>query len=452
MPQVSAFRAIGYALDRFGTSRIPDRVRLPEEPPDHPGRVADLTDLACPPYDVIGPEEQAALLARDPRNAVRLELSADPDPHAAAAETLRDWLADGTLVRSTRPRLFYYAHAAPGSPDDPSVHGVLARVLLEAFGDGVRAHEHTMPGPRADRLALLRATRTQLSPTLALYFDGSDRYRTLMSRAWTDEWRARDGDGLLHMLAAIEPDEPLARYLSHQRLFLADGHHRYETALAYQAEIRADPRWSSVPRGELAADWVMMVLVNAEFEELEIRATHRLLRGVETEPLQALARGRDPFFQAIPVDPDRLPARLAERQSTPGLVVGLVLPGAADEPVEGWLLIGGDDAVAARMARESVTPAVRELDLAVLQAIVLRDRLGLDPAAEAGERILYTKDPADAVGRVRSGEAQAALLVRPTRLDQLAAVATAGDVMPEKSTYFYPKLLTGMAFHPLEDA
>lgn len=452
MPLVRPFRAIGYALDRFGTSRIPDRVRLPEEPATHPGRLADLTDLACPPFDVIGRGQQAELLARSPHNAVHLELSAEPDPHAAAAATLHEWLADGTLTRSAQPRLFYYAHAVTDSPDDPTVHGVLARVLLEPFGDGMLAHEHTMPGPRADRLALLRSTRTQLSPLLAIYFDRSDRYRALMSRAWTDEWRARDGDGLLHTLAAIEPDEPLARYLSRQRFFLADGHHRYETALAYQAEVRADPRWPSVPRGELAADWVMMVLVNAEFEELEIRATHRLLRGLEAEPLRALALDRDPLFQAIPVDPAGLAARLAEEQVTPGLVFGLVFQGGANRPAEGWLLIGDDKAVAARMARESGTDAVKELDLAVLQAIVLGDRLGLDPAVEAGERILYTKDPADAVARVRSGEAQAALLVRPTRLDQLAAVATAGDVMPEKSTYFYPKLLTGMAFHPLEDA
>jgi uncharacterized protein (DUF1015 family) len=450
MPQVRPFRAIGYALDRFGSSRIPDRVRLPEESDRHPGRVADLTDLACPPYDVIGPEQQDELLARDPHNAVRLELSAEADPHAAAARALQEWLTDGTLVWASQPRLFYYAHAAPGRPDDPSVRGVLARVLLEPFGDGVRAHEHTMPGPRADRLALLLSTRTQLSPILAVYFDGSNRYQSLMSRAGTDEWRARDGDGLLHTLAAIEPDEPLSRYLSRQRLFIADGHHRYETALAYQTEVRGDPHLASVPRGELAADWVMMVLVNAELEELEIKATHRLLRRIDAGPLGTLVHDSDPLFQAFPVGPDELAVRVAERQETPDPVFGLVL--GDGRGTEGWLVIGDADGIEARMRREPISAAVQGLDLAILQAVVFQDRLGLDPIAEAGERILYTKDPADAVARVRSGEAQAAVLVRPTRLEQLAAVATAGDVMPEKSTYFYPKLLTGMAFHPLEDA
>ena len=158
------------------------------------------------------------------------------------------------------------------------------------------------------------------------------------------------------------------------------------------------------------------------------------------------------LLQAIPFAPEELADRLADLREQPSPVAGLVLGGENGGLLEGWLLVGDADAVEARMRRERMTAEVGALDLAVLQVAILRDRLGLDAAADAGERILYTKDPADAVARVRSGEAQAALLVRPTRLDQLAAVAGAGDVMPEKSTYFYPKLLTGMAFYPLEDA
>jgi uncharacterized protein (DUF1015 family) len=451
MPQVRPFRAIGYALERFGSSHIPDRVRLPEEPPTHVHRVADLTDLACPPYDVIGPEQRTELLARDPHNVVRLELSADPDPHRAAAETLRAWLADGTLSLAGRPQLFSYTHARPQAPDDPAVHGILARVLLEPFGGEVRAHEHTMPGPRADRLGLLRAARTQLSPVLAIYFDDDEGYQRVVRPPSTDEWRARDGDGLLHVVAAIDPDEALTAYLSEQRLFIADGHHRYETSLAYQAEVRADPLWSDAPRGELAADWAMLVLVNATVEDLEIKATHRLIRDVDGNTLRALAHDPDPLFRAFPVDPDAVAARLDELRDAPGPVFGLVIAEGKPDEVEGWLVVGDADAVEARMRREQASPAVQGLDLAVLHALVFAERLRLDPVTEAGERILYTKDPAEAVARVRSGEAQAAVLVRPTRLDQLAAVATSGDVMPEKSTYFYPKLLTGMAFYPLED-
>jgi uncharacterized protein (DUF1015 family) len=446
MPPVRPFAAIGYALDRFGSTPIPSRVRLPDESGEHPGRLADVTNLACPPYDVIGPEQQHVLEARDPHNAVRLELSSAADPHLSAAATLAEWRSDGTLARPAEPAFYYYSHARASAPDEPMVHGVLARVLLEPYGDGVRAHEHTMPGPKADRLALLRATRTQLSPILALYFDRSERYRHVMSRGWSDEWRARDGDGLLHALAAVEPDERMAAFLSRQRLFIADGHHRYETALAYQAEVRADPRFARAAPGALGVDWIMMVLVNAELEELEIRATHRLIRGVEPDALARLAADPDPLFQAVPVAPGALADRLAQADGADTAAFGLILP--ADE---GFLLVADADALADRMRRESVSTAVQRLDAAALNAAILGDRLGLDPVVEAGERILYTKEPADARGQVRSGAAQAAFLLRPTRLDQLAAVAMAGDVMPQKSTYFYPKLLTGLAFYSLED-
>jgi uncharacterized protein (DUF1015 family) len=434
MPTLRPLRGLGYALDRFAI-------------PSPPGtRIADVTDLACPPYDVISPAQQAELLARSEYNAIRLELSAEPDPHAAAAAALAGWEAEGILERREAGSVYYYRHGRPSAPDEPVVQGVLARLRLQPFGSGVRAHEHTLAGPKAERLALLRATHTQLSPILAIYFDRSARYDHIMGRPWTDEWRARDGDGLLHSLAAVEPDERLLSHLSRQQLFVADGHHRYETALAYQAELRADPRFADAEPGSLAADWIMVVLVNAEREELQIMATHRLILEADPEALRSLVRDAGPIWQSIPVAPSELAARLAELATTEQPVFGLVLPGD-----EGYLLIGDADAADDRMRRERMSSAVRRLDLAILHAAILGDRLGIDPSAVAtGAALAYTRSEADAIHAVASGEAKAAMLVRPTRLEQLAAVATAGDAMPQKSTYFYPKLLTGLVFYPLE--
>ncbi len=448
MPQVRPFRGIEYALDRFATPRIPDRVRLPDEPDLTPGRrLADLTDIVCPPYDVIGADEQAAYTARNPFNAIRLELNPDPDPHAAAAHTLLAWQDDGVLARREEPSAYYYAHATPAQPDEPTVQGVLARVLLEPYGGDVRAHEHTMAGPKADRLAHLQTTRTQLSPILAVYFDRSQRYRHVMGRPWADEWRARDPDGLLHTVAAVEPDDRMLNYLSRQRLYIADGHHRYETALAYQAEIRSDPRRADAPPGSLAADWIMVVLVNAEMEELEVLATHRLILDADADALRSLAAEANPLWQAIPVHPDELAARLDQMRDAEEPVFGLVLPEG-----EGWLLVGDAEGMADRMRRERTSTAVRRLDLAILHATILADGLGIDPGVVAGGgRLAYTRNEAEARDAVARGEAKAALLVRPTRLDQLAEVASIGDVMPQKSTYFYPKLLTGFVFNSLED-
>ena len=447
MPRVAPFRGLHYSLDRYGGTAVPDRVRLADDEDAPPIRLADVTDLVCPPYDVIDEDARAGLLERDPHNAIRLELSPEADPHAGAAAALEAWAADGTLERRAEPAVYAYRHGSSADPDAPTVEGIVARVLLEPWGDGVRPHEHTMPGPKADRLALLRATHTQLSPILSVHFDRSERYHHVMSRAWSEEWRARDGDGLLHQLAAIEADDRLLGYLGRQTLYVADGHHRYETALAYQAEVRADPRWAGVAPGALGVDWIMMQIVNAELVELEILPTHRLLRDVDTDALRAILGGDDPLWQAIPVSPDRLPAALAERAADETPVLGLVLPGD-----DGHLLVGDPDGLADRLRREAMSPEVRALDLAALHVSVLGDRLGIGPdEVAAGIRLAYTRDEADARERVARGEATAAILVRPTRLDQLAAVAAAGDVMPQKSTYFYPKLLTGMVFNPLED-
>jgi uncharacterized protein (DUF1015 family) len=326
------------------------------------------------------------------------------------------------------------------------VQGVLARVLLEPFGADVRAHEHTMPGPKADRLAHLRASRTQVSPILAVYFDRSERYRHVMSRAWTDEWRARDADGLLHTVAKVEPDDRLLGYLSRQRLYIADGHHRYETALAYQGGVRATPATADEAPGALAADWIMVVLVNAEMEELEIRPTHRLVRG-DADGLERLVRDPGHSWDVEPVAAEAVGEGLDARRGQDRPVFGLLLPGD-----RGYLLSGDRDAVAERMRRERVSTAVARLDLAILHAALLDDVLGISVAdVAAGDRLAYTRSQDEARRAVERGEAQAAILVRPTRMEELAAVAGAGDVMPQKSTYFYPKLLTGMVFNPLED-
>ena len=448
MPRVAPIPGIQYPLSRYGSEAVHDRVRLRDDEEAAPPRVADLSDVVCPPYDVISDEQRARLLTRDPHNAVRLELNDDTaDPHGAAAATLAAWLADGILERRPDPAAYYYRHGTPAMPDDLVVEGIVVRVLLEPWGSGVRPHEHTMPGPKADRLALLRATKTQLSPILAVYFDRSERYGHIMGRPWSDEWRARDDDGLVHQLTAIEPDQRLLGYLGRQTLYIADGHHRYETALAYQAEVRSDPRRATAPAGTLAADWMMMMLVNAELTDLEIRPTHRLLLDADPAALRDLAAGSDPLFEAIPAAPDELDSILAERRFDETPVFGLVLPGD-----EGALLVGDPDGLAARLRRERMSSAVRSLDLAALHVAVLADRLGISDAdVAAGTRLAYTRDEADARARVSRGEAAAAILVRPTPLDQMAAVASAGDVMPQKSTYFYPKLLTGMVFNPLED-
>jgi hypothetical protein len=192
---------------------------------------------------------------------------------------------------------------------------------------------------------------------------------------------------------------------------------------------------------------MMMVLVNAEREQLEIRATHRLVLEADPDALQSLARDTTPLWQTLPVAPSLLGERLAELRDAPEPVFGLILPDG-----QGYLLVGDAQALAARMDREPMHDQLRRLDLSILHAAILGDRLGIDAASvAAGGRLAYTRSEAEAISAVADGAAQAAILVRPTRLEQLAAVAGIGEVMPQKSTYFYPKLLTGLVFNPLQD-
>jgi uncharacterized protein (DUF1015 family) len=190
----------------------------------------------------------------------------------------------------------------------------------------------------------------------------------------------------------------------------------------------------------------MMMVVNAELTELEILPTHRILIDVDLDALRALAAGEDPIFSSTPTPLAKLAAELEARRFADEPAFGLVLSQG------GYLLTAEADALAVRLRSEPMSRAVRALDLAALHVAVLRDRLGVSEAdVAAGKRLAYTRDEAEARDRVTTGDATAAILVRPTRLDQLADVAAAGDVMPQKSTYFYPKLLTGMVFNPLED-
>jgi uncharacterized protein (DUF1015 family) len=447
MADIRGLRPLQYSLDRFGSTALSDRIRLTDElPVATGGRVADLTDLACPPYDIISPALQRELAARNPRNAVRVELGEAANQHRSAARLLGEWIEDGSLVRPGAEQLYGYRHTASRDAAEFAVRGVLARVRLEPWGASVHPHERTMPGPKADRLSLLRSTHTQLSPILMVYFDPK-AVPLPEPPAGADEWRARDDDGLIHALTALGTDDRLLGALSRQGLFVADGHHRYETALAYQQEIRSDPRRTDAPAGSLAADWIMVVLVNAAREPMEVRPTHRLLVGVDPDRLRAAVTAPNPLFSALPFPPAELGARLGELRGTEEPVFGVVLPGG-----EGWLLVGDVAAVGDRMRREPVSPAVAGLDLAILHAVVLGDWLGIGEAeVAAGETLLYTRSEAEALARVSRGEASAALLVRPTELSELAAVARGGELMPQKSTYFYPKLLTGLAFHPLAE-
>jgi uncharacterized protein (DUF1015 family) len=355
-----------------------------------------LDDLVAPPYDVITPETRARLLAASPDNAVRL---IRPDAPAAAAETLRDWRERGVLVREAEQAV-WHLHETFAGPDgvERDRCGLAARVRLEPYSAGkVLPHERTFPAPKLARLRLLRAVRTKLSPIFLLHEgrplpppEGEPDLQATYEGATSRLWRIRDPGSIAAAIGTVAG-----------RLIIADGHHRYETALRFHEED-----------GTEETGYVLAVLVSRLDPGLTIFPTHRLVSGSVPE-----LNGR---FRVAPVDAGQAIERLAG------------VP--RDHPA--FVLLRREGALLAEV--EATPGPLGALDTAVL------DKLGL-------EGVTFTSSAEEAAGAVSAGRASAALLVRPPTIEQIEAVALAGETMPPKSTYFFPKLLSGLLFSPFDE-
>lgn len=385
-----------------------------------------LADLVAPPYDVISPDERRGLLARSPYNAVRLIL---PEVgYEEVAGLIASWRERGALEVAREPCLVAWTQTftlADGVPRERRT--LLAAVGIEPYeARVVRPHERTHAGPKEDRLRLTRAVRTNLSPVFGLYPDPEGLAWAGAAASGTPDAELADREGTVHRFWVVtDPGacDAVAEAMRDRWILIADGHHRYETALAYRDELRA------AGAGPGPHDRVLMGLTALDDPGLVVLPTHRLLT--------RWPEGADAAFASRPVaDLDALLAALAEApEGAPAF--GLVRPGAFA------LLTGAPD--------PSLSAAAR-LDVAALEREILLPHLGADQAALAHDEVLsYTKDASEALALVESGAIAAALILRGIPKADVAAVSEAGETMPQKSTYFFPKLLTGVAFHSLVD-
>jgi uncharacterized protein (DUF1015 family) len=421
-----------------------------------PAVAGDLSRLVAPPYDVIGRALHETLLARSPRNAVRLDLPAvvpgeDPDErYRRAAHTLSAWRGDGTLRKDPKPSVYVHeqVYRVPGTTIDRTQRGFFARLRIEPFGPGstVLPHERTLTGPKEERYRLLRATSLNTSPVISLFSDPAGSAAAAMASvvAGPPVSDVTDDDGVRHRLWVVPAGggtaETLMAAAGAAPVVIADGHHRYETAVRYRDERRVGHA-SDVDPGY---DFVLMLFLDVA-GELTVLPTHRLVRGAGAAGLARLHGGLDRLFDVEPSTPAELATRFGAAGGLAGGEgrFGLVTADGA------WLLRATRPAFAKMPAAGG--EAVRALDVSLLGA-ALDMLLGIDAAAVAGgERIAYTKSADEAVAAVTSdGPVDAAFLLEPTPVASILAVAQAGDVMPQKSTYFYPKALTGLLFSPQE--
>jgi uncharacterized protein (DUF1015 family) len=413
--------------------------------------VGDLAAVVAPPYDVISDAHRDALYARSPYNVVRLILNRDPDRYTAAADAFRTWRRDGLLVRDPAPTLYYHVEnfaLTDGSPCQRE--GIIGVVRLEPFNTGrIRPHERTFARAKEDRMRILRACRANLSPIFGLYAEKTaalDSARALAAARPADI-ALEDDAGVRHRMWMITAPEVIATVtdaLGQESIFIADGHHRYETALAYRDEQRA----AGVIDAEAAHNFILMYLASMSDPGLVILPTHRVLSnmpGLDTSSLLAQLRGY--FRLAHFPRAARQEALAGLRQQSHRGRFAVALAGSQDV-----FVASPENRSVIEAAIGTVPPVVRALDVTVLDTLVLRGLLGIDCAVAAEEgRLRYTHDDAAALDAVERGDAQVAFLMNPPRISDVRTVCLAGETMPEKSTYFYPKLLTGLVFHPFDE-
>jgi uncharacterized protein (DUF1015 family) len=403
-----------------------------------PAAVSNLDDVVTPPYDVITPEERARLARLSPYNMVHLILPQERygcSRYEAAANDLGVWMESNVLVQDASPYLYVLRQEFTDTDGKKLTrHGFFALAKLpEKDERSFLGHERTFSGPVEDRLLLLQATRTQLEPIFVLYADPEGQTQPLFEHttAKPPEMRATTHDGVTHSLWRVSVKEDFVQFFKDQTLYIADGHHRFRTACLFRDELRQ--RRINLPAGE----YIMAVFTPLEDPGLKIYPTHRILERMPGGITNAdfLARLRE-AFEVEPSD-ETLYTRIMHASGK--TVLGMCLQG------EGCFLLTLKESERARLTGTDRAPAWHDLDVVVLHRGIFEHILGLPE----GSLYQYEKDAQAALTRVRSGAAAAAFLLRPTRADQIRACAEAGEPMPQKSTYFYPKLPSGMVLYRL---
>lgn len=417
---------------------------------------APLADLVAPPYDVISPDEQNALYSRNPANVVRLILGREQDKYENANRLFHEWLAEGTLAADPAASVYVYRQTFRDPLTGelaPERIGLVCLLRLEEYSSGgVLPHEKTLTGAKADRLDLLRATRAQFESIYGLYSDPDCAVQSFLREYDDRETVIEQVDDVIGSSHAVERIDDinavmvLIDLLRDKPIFIADGHHRYETALNYRREIRAaHPEWQGQA---IAEDYILITLTAFEDEGLLVLPTHRLVRGVSADRIAALAKSLETQFTLTTTAEGAIEAAIDAASKRGEIAFGVLLPGS--QPLLATLNVPADRA--ASLVNSDQSDAVKRLPVTLLQSFVMEQRLGIDAAAlAAGQQVAYTRSASDAADRVKSGEAQAALLLPRPSVQDVRNVSLQGDTMPQKSTFFLPKLLSGLLLRDLND-
>ena len=421
-------------------------------------KIRDLTRVVTPPYDVISPEEQEKLYRKSPYNFVRLDFSQEPDPYTAVAELFANWQAEGIFERDQEPAIYFAVHKFELKDGEiKERQGFYALTRLQDFSsDEIRPHEKTLEAPKQDRLQLMLASNAQLSSIFGLYSQPKGSINRILSeqtegKAPFIEVKLDSGDEC-RLWRITDPAliRELQREMKEQRLVIADGHHRYEATLGYRDRMRSN----GASTGRESFNYIMTYFANMNDESLVILPTHRLVRGYEPKPFLQLEEALQTYFyiEQYPKTPEGKSSFLKALKNS-GKKQRVI--GASFKRDPRYLILRlKNKRIMQRLAKDLSAP-LRELEVSTLHHLIVEHILGLSPEQQTnGETIHYSQDEEAVLQALEKEDYQAAFLLNATKSADISKIVDSGETMPQKSTYFYPKLISGLVVNtidPLEE-
>ena len=410
-------------------------------------KAGEIAQLCCPPYDIISDSQREQYIAQNENNVIRLELPRGEEPYAQAGALFEKWYAEG-ILRRDEESLYVYEEEFTAYGQTKRIKGIICCVKLEEFSKGiVLPHEETLSKAKEDRLNLMKATSCNFSQIYSLYMDNGERTRPKVDHisSGAPQVEFTDEAGVIHRLWQCSDEAQIAAIAGDfrgRKLYIADGHHRYETAINYRNYLREQ---GLAKEGD-PCDYAMMMLVDMENDGLVVFPTHRLIRDLPEFDVQKILDAAAEDFEIHEyTGVSSIEPTLSEYYRKGEKAFALYMGGGE------WKLL----VLRSMKSMEKIMPdcseALRGLDVSVLHSLVLERFMGIDKQNMAAQKNLtYTRSFEEAVERTDAGEFQCAFILNPTRVTEIRDVAAAGEKMPQKSTYFYPKLITGLVINLLK--
>ena len=405
-----------------------------------------IEELACPPYDVISPVQRENYINTNENNIIRLELPTGENPYKDAASLLNKWLSENVLKVDTNEALYIYEEEFEAYGERKKFKGIISRVKLTPFSEGVvLPHENTLSKAKEDRFNLMKTTGCNFSQVYSLYIDEEHTTETKLDYLTKDAPNVEFDDGeVIHRLWIVNDKvviKSICDDFASRQLYIADGHHRYETALNYKNYCYEN----NLTNGSDDCDYIMMMLVDMDSNGLVVFPTHRLIHDVADFNEEALIENCKKYFDVSEEEDISLIEEKLEELYKENICAFALYTGENK-----WIKLVLKDACVMDEILKEESFAVRHLDVSVLHSLILERVLGIDKENMANQiNLTYTRSFDEAISSVNEEKSQAAFILNPTRISEIRDVASAGEKMPQKSTYFYPKLITGLVMNKM---